>query len=121
MRAAFIALGLCALALIPPATAGVPPAVGDAPLPTLAPMIRKVSPAVVNVQTRGTVRDNGTQSPLLQDPFFRRFFDTQRRGQPREHLFRSAGSGVIVDARQGYIVTNSHVVQNATDITVTLQ
>ena len=121
MRAAILALGLCALAHVPPATAGVPPAVAETPLPTLAPMIRKVSPAVVNVATRGTVRDNGAQSPLLQDPFFRRFFDTQRRGAPREHLFRSAGSGVIVDAREGYIVTNAHVVQNANEITVTLQ
>ncbi len=121
MRAALRALGLCALALVPPATAGVPPAVGDTPLPTLAPMIRKVSPAVVNVATRGTVRDSGAQSPLLQDPFFRRFFDMPRGRAPREHLFRSAGSGVIVDARQGYIVTNAHVVQNASEITVTLQ
>ena len=121
MRAAFLALGLSALALAPPATGGVPPAAGDTPLPTLAPMIRKVSPAVVNVATRGTVRDSGAQSPLLQDPFFRRFFDMPRGKAPREHLFRSAGSGVIFDARQGYIVTNAHVVQNANEITVTLQ
>jgi Do/DeqQ family serine protease len=121
MRAALLALRLCTLALLAPATAGVPPAVGDTPLPTLAPMVRRVSPAVVNVATRGTVRDGGAQSPLLQDPFFRRFFDLQRRGAPREHPFRSAGSGVIFDARQGYIVTNAHVVQNANEITVTLQ
>jgi serine protease Do/serine protease DegQ len=121
MRAAILALGLCALAPVPPAAAGVPPAVADTPLPTLAPMIRKVSPAVVNVATRGTVRDNGPQSPLLQDPFFRRFFDAQRRGVPHEHPFRSAGSGVIFDAHEGYIVTNAHVVQNANEITVTLQ
>ncbi len=121
MRAAFLAFGLCALALLAPAAAGVPPAVGDTPLPTLAPMIRKVSPAVVNVATRGTVRDSGAQSPLLQDPFFRRFFEGPRGRAPREHLFRSAGSGVIFDARQGYIVTNAHVIQNASEITVTLQ
>jgi serine protease Do/serine protease DegQ len=121
MRAAHLALGLVLGALVPPATAGVPPAVGDTPLPTLAPMIRKVSPAVVNVATRGTVRDSGGQSPLLQDPFFRRFFEMPRGRAPREHLFRSAGSGVIFDARQGYIVTNAHVIQNANEITVTLQ
>ena len=121
MRAAFIVLGLCALAPVPPASAGIPPAAGDTPLPSLAPMIRKVSPAVVNVATRGTVRDSGPQNPLLQDPFFRRFFDLPRGTAPREHPFRSAGSGVIFDARQGYIVTNAHVIENANEITVTLQ
>jgi Do/DeqQ family serine protease len=121
MRAAFLALGLSALALVPPAAAGIPPAVGDTPLPSLAPMIRKVSPAVVNVRTRGTARDTGAQNPLLQDPFFRRFFDLPPGTAPHEHLFRSAGSGVIVDAKQGYIVTNAHVVENADEITVTLQ
>jgi serine protease Do/serine protease DegQ len=121
MRAAFLALGLSALALVSAAPAGVPPAVGDTPLPSLAPMIRRVSPAVVNVATRGTVHDSGPQSPLLQDPFFRRFFDLPRGTAPGEHLFRSAGSGVIFDARQGYIVTNAHVVENANEITVTLQ
>jgi serine protease Do/serine protease DegQ len=83
-------------------------------------MIRKVSPAVVNVATRGTLRDRGPQSPLLQDPFFRRFFEPPP-GTAREHPFMSAGSGVICDARQGYIVTNAHVVENASEITVTLQ
>jgi Do/DeqQ family serine protease len=103
------------------APAGIPPALGDTPLPSLAPMIRKVSPAVVNVATRGTIRERGTDNPLLQDPFFRRYFDLPPGGAPRERLFRSAGSGVIFDARQGYIVTNAHVVENATEITVTLQ
>jgi Do/DeqQ family serine protease len=119
MRAAILALALGTFATL--AAAGVPPAVGDTPLPSLAPMIRKVSPAVVNVATRGTVRDSGPQNPLLQDPFFRRFFDPTPGGKPRERLFMSAGSGVIFDARQGYIVTNAHVVENASEITVTLQ
>ena len=121
MRAAFLALGLSALALVTTAPAGTPPAVGATPLPSLAPMVRKVSPAVVNVATRGTVRDKGAQNPLLQDPFFRRFFEQPRGGAAREHPFRSAGSGVIVDALQGYILTNAHVVENADEITVTLQ
>jgi serine protease Do/serine protease DegQ len=119
MRATFLACGLSALALASTALAGTPPA--ETPLPSLAPMVRKVSPAVVNVATRGTVRDQGAQNPLLQDPFFRRFFEHPRGGAPREHLFRSAGSGVIVDANQGYILTNAHVVENADEITVTLQ
>src|SRR5579864_5647457 len=118
MRAVYAALGL--FALTSAATAGVPPAVGDTPLPSLAPMIRKVSPAVVNVAIRGTVREHGPEDPL-QDPLFRRFFDAPQGGARRERLFRSAGSGVIFDAGRGYIVTNAHVVENATEITVTLQ
>jgi Do/DeqQ family serine protease len=101
--------------------AAVPPAVGDTPLPTLAPMIRKVSPAVVNIATRGTIRERGPQNPLFDDPFFRRFFEVPPEGSTRERPFQSAGSGVIVDAKAGYILTNAHVVENANEITVTLQ
>jgi Do/DeqQ family serine protease len=100
--------------------AALPQAIGDAPVPTLAPMIKRVSPAVVNIATRGTVRERTPQNPLLEDPFFRRFFDIPDMG-PRERQFQSAGSGVIFDAANGYIVTNAHVVDNATEITVTLQ
>ncbi len=100
--------------------AALPPAVGETPMPTLAPMIKRVSPAVVNIATRGTIRERSPQNPLLEDPFFRRFFDIPDMG-PRERQFQSAGSGVIFDAKNGYIVTNAHVVDNATEITVTLQ
>src|SRR2546421_1836135 len=113
-------LALVALAGAP-LPAAMPPAVGEAPLPTLAPMIKKVSPAVVNIATRGTIRERGPQNPLLDDPFFRRFFDVPPQAGPRERPFQSAGSGVIFDARNGYIVTNAHVVENASEITVTLQ
>ena len=100
--------------------AALPQAVGEAPMPTLAPMIKRVAPAVVNIATRGTIRERQPQNPLLEDPFFRRFFDIPDLG-PRERQFQSAGSGVIFDAKNGYIVTNAHVVDNATEITVTLQ
>ena len=100
--------------------AALPEAVGETPVPTLAPMIKRVSPAVVNIATRGTIRERAPQNPLLEDPFFRRFFDFPDMG-PRERQFQSAGSGVIFDAKNGYIVTNAHVVDNATEITVTLQ
>jgi serine protease Do/serine protease DegQ len=83
-------------------------------------MIKRVSPAVVNIATRGTIRERQPQNPLLEDPFFRRFFEFPEMG-PRERQFQSAGSGVIFDAKNGYIVTNAHVVDNATEITVTLQ
>jgi Do/DeqQ family serine protease len=117
------ALLLCSwLALVAaPAGAAMPPAVNESGLPSLAPMIRKVSPGVVNVATRGTVRERGAQNPLLDDPFFRRFFDVPPDTGPRARPFQSAGSGVIFDARSGYIVTNAHVIEHASEITVTLQ
>lgn len=96
-----------------PAQAQLPAKVGDAPLPSLAPIIKRTSPAVVGIAVRGTVQQ---QNPLLQDPFFRRFFDIP--DQPQQ--FQASGSGVIVDAQQGYILTNAHVVENAKEITVTL-
>ena len=97
------------------AGAQLPAVVGEAPVPSLAPMLKRVSPAVVNIATRGTVQE---QNPLLNDPFFRRFFDVPNT--PRQREFQSAGSGVIVDAKNGYIITNAHVVENATEITVQL-
>ena len=111
-------LGLAAtllLAVAPLASAQLPAQVGETPVPSLAPMVKRVSPAVVNIATRGTVQE---QNPLLNDPFFRRFFDVPNT--PRQRQFQSAGSGVIVDAKQGYIITNAHVIENATEITVTL-
>ncbi|HUY83564.1 MAG TPA: Do family serine endopeptidase [Steroidobacteraceae bacterium] len=92
-----------------------------APLPSLAPIVKRVAPAVVNIATRGTIEEHGGEhNPLLDDPLLRRFFDTPQNSRPRARQFRSAGSGVIVDAKNGYIVTNYHVVENANEITVTL-
>jgi serine protease Do/serine protease DegQ len=113
-------LAILAITFTALAQGALPEAVGTTPLPSLAPMIKRVSPAVVNIATRGTVRERAPQNPLLEDPFFRRFFDIPDMG-PRERQFQSAGSGVIFDAKNGYIVTNAHVVDNATEITVTLQ
>jgi serine protease Do/serine protease DegQ len=87
-------------------------------LPSFAPIIKKVSPAVVNIAVRGTVA--APRNPFFDDPGFRRFFGLPPDAQPRDREFRSAGSGVIVDAQNGYIVTNAHVVKNATEITITL-
>ena len=124
MKRADLALAaLLTLAVIaPPAPAAMPATVGDTPVPSLSPIVKKVSPAVVTIATRGTIRDRGPQNPLLDDPFFRRFFDVPPDNNgPRERPFQSAGSGVIFDAKAGYIVTNAHVVENASEITVTLQ
>ena len=95
------------------AQAQIPSQAGETPLPSLAPMLKRATPAVVSVQTRGTVQE---QNPLFNDPFFRRFFDVPN--QPREREFQAAGSGVVVDAKNGYIVTNAHVIENAKEITV---
>jgi serine protease Do/serine protease DegQ len=99
------------------ADAQLPERVGDTPMPSLAPIIKKTSSAVVNISTRGTIREQS--NPLMQDPFFRRFFGVPEG--PREREFQSAGSGVIVDAKNGYIITNAHVIENATEITVTFR
>jgi Do/DeqQ family serine protease len=111
-----------AVLLAGPVDAAVPAAVADAaPMPSLAPMVKRVSPAVVNIATRGTVKEEpGQRNPLFDDPFFRRFFDAPPDSKPRERQFQSAGSGVIVDAKNGYIITNYHVVENASEITITL-
>lgn len=90
-----------------------------APMPSLAPMIRRVSPAVVSIGIQGAVRGQG-RNPLFDDPFFRRFFSVPPESGTRERPFQSAGSGVIVEAKQGLIITNAHVVDNAKEITVTL-
>jgi Do/DeqQ family serine protease len=113
-----LSLGLAALVLgawTSIASAQLPVQAGDAPVPSLAPMLKRVTPGVVNIQIRGTVQE---QNPLANDPFFRRFFDVPNT--PRQREFQSAGSGVIVDAKNGYIVTNAHVIENATEITVQL-
>ncbi|WP_040851264.1 DegQ family serine endoprotease [Nitrosospira lacus] len=85
-------------------------------VPSLAPMLQDVTPAVVNisVQTRSAIEDN----PLFRDPFFRRFFELPDQAARPE---RSAGSGVIVDAAKGYVVTNFHVIKDAQQILVTLK
>src|ERR1700733_9923143 len=119
--AAALAASLCtprAFAALP-----APPAspAEAAPMPSLAPMVKRVSPSVVNLATPGTVKEKpGQRNPLLDDPFFRRFFDVPPDSKPRERQFQRAGSGVIVDAKNGYIITNFHVVENASEITITL-
>ncbi|MGH6877693.1 MAG: trypsin-like peptidase domain-containing protein, partial [Rhizomicrobium sp.] len=86
-------------------------------LPTLAPMLAKVSPAVVNISVQGTIQV--AQNPAFQDPLFRQFFGIP--AQPQTERFQAVGSGVIIDAARGLIVTNDHVVKNAQEIQVTLK
>ena len=99
------------------ALAALPAQLGGQPVPSLAPLVREASPAVVNIATRGTV-DSPT-NPFMDDPFFRRFFGVPPQQRQRE--VRSAGSGVIVDAGNGYIITNHHVIENADEIEIFLK
>ena len=85
------------------------PVVGGAPMPTLAPMLERVTPAVVNIYTRQVVRVN---NPLAE------FFGGGRF--PQERVQQSLGSGVVVDATRGLILTNNHVVEGADAVSVTL-
>ncbi len=107
---------LAAVALL--AFAGGSLAQKGSPQPSFAPVIKRVSPAVVNIAVRGMV--SAPRNSFFDDPAWRRYFGLPPDMAPREREFRSAGSGVIVDARGGYIVTNAHVVKNASEITITL-
>jgi Do/DeqQ family serine protease len=112
-----ILLALClAIAVAFPVQAILPAAVDGQPLPTLAPMLERATPAVVNIATQSRVALR--RNPLLDDPFFRHFFNIP--DQPRERRAQSVGSGVVVDARRGFVITNHHVVDGADTITVTL-
>ncbi len=102
-RALILATALTASALAPAARAALPMAVDGQPLPSLAPMLERVTPAVVNISAQGDSR----QAPAWG----------QAAGAGRQ----SIGSGVIVDAAQGNILTNHHVVRGATSIRVSLQ
>ena len=85
-------------------------------MPSLAPLVSEVTPAVVNISvvTRSPIEDN----PLFRDPFFRRFFNLPDKPQRQE---QAAGSGVIVDAARGHVITNHHVIRNAEQVIVTLK
>jgi serine protease DegQ len=96
--------------------AALPASVAGEQLPSLAPVLKEVTPSVVNVYTQTRVR---VRSPLLSDPFFRRFFNVP--DVPQERISQSLGSGVIVDGEHGYVLTNNHVIEGADDIAVTLK
>jgi Do/DeqQ family serine protease len=98
------------------AAAALPAAVNGEPLPSLAPMLEKATPAVVNISTVSAMRTE--DHPLLRDPFFRWFFERPLERQNKRS--QSLGSGVIVDARRGHVLTNHHVIEKASEIRVTL-
>lgn len=94
-----------------------PSSVEGQTMPSLAPMLEKSTPAVVSISVKGThkVKQN--------IPEIFRFFGQQNRNpnQTQQRPFRGLGSGVIIDAKEGYIVTNNHVIEQADEITITLK
>ncbi|PKH05183.1 Do family serine endopeptidase [Moritella sp. Urea-trap-13] len=107
------AIGLASL----PATAALPFAVAGQPLPSLAPILEQVTPAVVNISVSGT-----KVSPQQIPEEFRYFFGPDGLGSKQQaQPFQGLGSGVIIDAKQGYILTNNHVIADADNIQVMLK
>ncbi|MEO6102729.1 MAG: Do family serine endopeptidase, partial [Pseudoxanthomonas sp.] len=105
-------------ATLPAAAGSLPAAVNGQPMPSLAPMLQRVMPAVVNVYSRQTVKLRSPMGPFADDPVFRRMLGIP--DMPRERVQQSLGSGVIIDAKNGYIITNHHVIENADGVSVTL-
>ena len=101
-----------------PVQANLPIAIEGATLPSLAPMLDEATPAVVSISVKGT-HEVENRVPDA----FKFFFGNprQQQQQPQERPFRGLGSGVIVDADEGYIVTNNHVINEADEILVTLK
>jgi serine protease Do/serine protease DegQ len=101
--------------ITPVALAGTPPVAAQCEMPSLAGMLEHVLPGVVSINFEDkTPGDN----PLLSDPFFRRFFGLPEQPQPGE--FQVGGSGVIVDAARGYVITSNHLVESADQLNVDL-
>ncbi len=122
MKKRAAALGLATAALL---ASPMPAAAAEAVVPasrqqvtlTFAPIVKKASPAVVNIYTRRVLKQQ--VSPLFNDPFFRQFFGDQLGAVPRERVESSLGSGVIVRGT-GVVITNNHVIGEADEITVIL-
>jgi Do/DeqQ family serine protease len=100
------------------AQAALPQFVKGEPVTSLAPLVEEVSPAVVNIRVRQTV----TRRNSFGDDAFRRFFGLPDGGDGggSSQEIDSAGSGVIVDAKRGYILTNHHVIGDADEIQISL-
>ena len=101
----------CYLAPAQPGLAQIPEFSGGK-LPTLAPLVREVTPSVVNISVRGRVKED---NPLYRDPIFREFLDVPKE---LERESQAVGSGVIVDEQQGYVLTANHVVAQAATVQV---
>jgi serine protease DegQ len=114
-RRTFISLSLMLAGAGPLAAGTIPSSIDGQPMPSLAPMLERVTPAVVNINSKTRVK---VRNPMMDDPFFRQFFGMQNA--PRERIEQSLGSGVVIDSAKGFVLTNNHVVEGADDISVTL-
>ncbi|MGY3489011.1 serine protease Do [Bradyrhizobium sp. USDA 4011] len=113
IRSFSISLFLLALSSTCPAAGQIPDVRTGGSVPTLAPLVRQITPAVVNISVHGRIRED---NPLYRDPVFREFFDIPKQ---IEKEVNATGSGVIVDAQRGYVLTNNHVVEGTTVVQVT--
>jgi serine protease Do len=95
-----------------PAAGQIPNMRAGGAVPTLAPLVREVTPAVVNIAVHGKIRQD---NPLYRDPLFREFFDVPKQ---LEKEINATGSGVIVDAQKGYVLTNNHVVEQVAQVQI---
>jgi serine protease Do/serine protease DegQ len=100
-----------------PAQANLPFAVDGQQLPSLAPMLSGVTPGVVLISVKGT----HAEKQKVPDAFKFFFGNPRQGGTPPEREFRGLGSGVIIDAKEGFIVTNNHVINDADEIQITLK
>ena len=89
----------------------------SAGVPSLAPMLENVTPAVVNIYTISEVEGKNN---YIDDPFLRKFFNIPEQQQSKKRNRSGIGSGVIIDSKKGYIITNNHVIAKAKDIKVKL-
>jgi len=114
----FVRLVVLLSVFSPLANAALPAIVSGQPVPSLAPMVESVKPGVVNISTSSKVR-NIQSNPLLNDPFFRHFFGVPPQQQQKSRP-QSLGTGVIIDADKGLVITNHHVIEGADKIHITL-
>jgi serine protease Do/serine protease DegQ len=114
--AIMLATSISATVNLPSAHAGLPVAIDGQQMPSLAPMLEQVTPAIVSISVKGT-HEVKQQIPDA----FRFFFGDPRRAPAQEQPFKGLGSGVIIDADKGYIATNNHVIDEADEIMVTLK
>ena len=117
MKSVFVTMCLLLSVFSQPAMARLPATLNGEALPTLAPVVEMTRPGVVNIATRGHV--NVKNHPLLNDPFFQQFF-RGLKNTPQRQETKSLGSGVVIDAEKGFIVTNHHVIEGADKITITM-
>ncbi|WP_242464274.1 trypsin-like peptidase domain-containing protein [Thiococcus pfennigii] len=137
---ALVSLALAGCATAPPVSPAAPSVVVAPPLaaagdganfpyrkarggyPSLAPLLKRVTPAVVNISVVSEVA--AREHPFLRDPDFRNFlekFDLPMPNISGTERRQSVGSGVIVDSSRGFVLTNYHLLEDAKEITVTLK